>query len=253
MNFNNNTAPSHQKIPINCMKETLLPYKLIYSSPCDSCRKNRIKCDRDPKECAHCKRKGVKCTYLYTRKKRGPKGKLHHLMQQFETTLKSKDEEVPIAQIQTQHIVSNNVSSRSNSSISSLLNPEPYYHNQSQYGQKAMHDSAPSYSYSYYNSGNIESGRPTLIPSSSASYYEGEKRSSTFYLPSSSSSSLSHDLANYSTAPHNSRLSPSLSSRINSANQIEQNNSNGSDLHFIIPRKNSTINTYSNSLYSEFN
>ncbi|KXN73296.1 hypothetical protein CONCODRAFT_3776 [Conidiobolus coronatus NRRL 28638] len=54
---------------------------LISSVPCDGCTANHKKCNKILDQCSNCKRKGIKCTYLIVRRKRGPKTKSESMLE----------------------------------------------------------------------------------------------------------------------------------------------------------------------------
>jgi hypothetical protein len=53
--------------------------------PCDGCKGHHIKCDKNLDGCKNCSRRGINCTYLITRKRRGPKTKTESMIKLIES------------------------------------------------------------------------------------------------------------------------------------------------------------------------
>ncbi|KXN73289.1 hypothetical protein CONCODRAFT_3767 [Conidiobolus coronatus NRRL 28638] len=53
--------------------------------PCDGCKGHHIKCDKSLDGCKNCSRRGISCTYLITRKRRGPKTKTESMIKLIES------------------------------------------------------------------------------------------------------------------------------------------------------------------------
>ncbi|KXN73286.1 hypothetical protein CONCODRAFT_77426 [Conidiobolus coronatus NRRL 28638] len=54
-------------------------------TPCDGCKGHHIKCDKNLNGCKNCTRRDIPCTYLITRKRRGPKTKVESMMKLLES------------------------------------------------------------------------------------------------------------------------------------------------------------------------
>lgn len=54
-------------------------------TPCDGCKGHHIKCDKNLDGCKNCSRRDIPCTYLITRKRRGPKTKVESMMKLLES------------------------------------------------------------------------------------------------------------------------------------------------------------------------
>ncbi|KXN73288.1 hypothetical protein CONCODRAFT_3766 [Conidiobolus coronatus NRRL 28638] len=53
--------------------------------PCDGYKAHHIKCDKNVNGCKNCSKRGIPCTYLIERKRRGPKTKVDHFMRYYES------------------------------------------------------------------------------------------------------------------------------------------------------------------------
>ncbi|KXN73291.1 hypothetical protein CONCODRAFT_3769 [Conidiobolus coronatus NRRL 28638] len=72
------------QLKLKAMKCSVKSNQKTSKIPCDGCKGHHIKCDKNLEGCANCSRRGISCTYLISRKRRGPKTKVESMMKLLE-------------------------------------------------------------------------------------------------------------------------------------------------------------------------
>ncbi|KXN64651.1 hypothetical protein CONCODRAFT_14160 [Conidiobolus coronatus NRRL 28638] len=139
--------------------------------PCDGCKGHHIKCDKSLDGCKNCSRRGISCTYLITRKRRGPKTKTESMIKLIESlNISNQSTEVvestataSVTQNTSTILVDNEIEQNlelQSSAVSSPMQATPVFSNDFTMPQAMMADfslvyqdicSLPMYDPGYYN------------------------------------------------------------------------------------------------------
>jgi hypothetical protein len=79
---------------LNTSESSALQPENIQQKSCDWCKAHHTKCDKNAEGCKNCYRRGISCTYLIERKRRGPKTKVEHFMRYYESLYNTSSNQV---------------------------------------------------------------------------------------------------------------------------------------------------------------